>query len=147
MRTKIIYIWQLHIRQRLCLFNSKKKPLLQIQSIQLALVQWSLRQRYKNHAIIKKCLKYTFYFIFLLYLAVCATWRFKPSCLQKKLKWRMIKLIKELKQGLNMTNIINKISNWQDTRTPWIIMVIISAGLVVTSHSFFQNYLYMRPCE
>lgn len=59
----------------------------------------------------------------------------------------MIKLIKELKQGLNMTNIINKISNWQDTRTPWIIMVIISAGLVVTSHSFFQNYLYMRPCE
>ncbi|MDO2407117.1 disulfide bond formation protein B [Campylobacter sp. 47389-21] len=26
-------------------------------------------------------------------------------------------------------------------------MVIISAWLVVTSHSFFQNYLYMRPCE
>ena len=46
-----------------------------------------------------------------------------------------------------MTNIINKISNWQDTRTPWGIMVIISAGLVVTSHSFLQNYLYMRPCE
>ena len=26
-------------------------------------------------------------------------------------------------------------------------MVVISAGLVVTSHSFLQNYLYMRPCE
>lgn len=26
-------------------------------------------------------------------------------------------------------------------------MVIISAGLVITSHSFFQNYLYMRPCQ
>lgn len=42
---------------------------------------------------------------------------------------------------------INKISNWQDQRFLWILMIIASAGLVIVAHSFFQNYLYMPPCE
>ncbi len=44
-------------------------------------------------------------------------------------------------------NIINKISSFQDKRIPWILMIILSASLVILAHSFFQNYLYMMPCE
>ncbi|AQW85819.1 protein disulfide oxidoreductase [Campylobacter pinnipediorum subsp. caledonicus] len=44
-------------------------------------------------------------------------------------------------------NIVQKISSWQYTRYPWILLIIVSAGLVVLAHSFFQHYLYMPPCE
>ncbi|PSM53114.1 protein disulfide oxidoreductase [Campylobacter blaseri] len=43
--------------------------------------------------------------------------------------------------------IVNKISSFQDSRFPWILMIIVSAGLVLLAHSFFQHYLYMPPCE
>lgn len=42
---------------------------------------------------------------------------------------------------------IEWIAAWQDSRIPWILMIIAMGGLVIVAHSFFQNYLYMLPCE
>lgn len=42
---------------------------------------------------------------------------------------------------------IKKLSDWQDTRFPWLLMASVSVGLVLLAHSFFQKYLYMPPCE
>ncbi|WP_297574364.1 protein-disulfide oxidoreductase DsbI [uncultured Campylobacter sp.] len=42
---------------------------------------------------------------------------------------------------------INTIADWQDSRAPWLILTIAMAGLVILAHSFFQNYIYMLPCE
>ncbi|MSN95941.1 protein-disulfide oxidoreductase DsbI [Campylobacter sp. FMV-PI01] len=39
------------------------------------------------------------------------------------------------------------ISKWQDQRFLWGLMVVAMLGLVILAHSFFQNYLYMLPCE
>lgn len=36
---------------------------------------------------------------------------------------------------------------WQATRTPWAIMLGSSVLLLALAHYFFQNYLYMPPCE
>lgn len=44
-------------------------------------------------------------------------------------------------------SIIRKISSFQDSRFSWSLMIIVSVGLVIVAHSFFQNYLYMPPCE
>ena len=43
--------------------------------------------------------------------------------------------------------LMDKISNWQDTRTPWLLMIIITIGLTFIAHFLFQEYLYMEPCE
>ncbi|CAD7289484.1 protein-disulfide oxidoreductase DsbI [Campylobacter suis] len=42
---------------------------------------------------------------------------------------------------------IDKIAKWQDSRFPWVLMVIASISLVLIAHSVFQKYLYMPPCE
>lgn len=42
---------------------------------------------------------------------------------------------------------IDTIARWQDTRLPWLLLTIAMGGLVIVAHSFFQNYLYMAPCE
>lgn len=42
---------------------------------------------------------------------------------------------------------INRFSAWQDSRIPWAILSFVSIALVIFAHSFFQNYLYMLPCE
>ncbi|AII14405.1 protein disulfide oxidoreductase [Campylobacter iguaniorum] len=39
------------------------------------------------------------------------------------------------------------IQSLQDERAIWLFMSVIMGGLVVLAHSFFQNYLYMPPCE
>lgn len=42
---------------------------------------------------------------------------------------------------------IETISRWQDQRPLWLIMFTAMLGMVLLAHSFFQNYLYMAPCE
>lgn len=42
---------------------------------------------------------------------------------------------------------IATISRWQDQRFLWALMAVAMAGMVLLAHSFFQNYLYMKPCE
>ncbi|QKG28507.1 protein-disulfide oxidoreductase DsbI [Campylobacter sp. RM16187] len=44
-------------------------------------------------------------------------------------------------------NLIDKISSWQDSRFPWLLMTFVSVALVVLAHSLFQKYVYMPPCE
>lgn len=36
---------------------------------------------------------------------------------------------------------------WQDGRFLWTLMAVAMLALVILAHSFFQNYLYMAPCE
>ncbi|MFQ6342096.1 protein-disulfide oxidoreductase DsbI [Campylobacter sp. VTCC 70190] len=40
-----------------------------------------------------------------------------------------------------------KLSKWQDTRSPWLIMIVVTLGLTFVAHFLFQEYLYMEPCE
>lgn len=35
----------------------------------------------------------------------------------------------------------------QNTRVPWILMIIVTFGLTCVAHFFFQEYLYMEACE
>ncbi|CZE51246.1 protein-disulfide oxidoreductase DsbI [Campylobacter geochelonis] len=42
---------------------------------------------------------------------------------------------------------LQTISRWQDQRFLWIVMAVAMFGMVILAHSFFQNYLYMLPCE
>ncbi|TXE88999.1 protein-disulfide oxidoreductase DsbI [Campylobacter volucris] len=42
---------------------------------------------------------------------------------------------------------INKIATWQNTTTPWIIIAFVFIVLVFIAHFFFQEFLYMKPCE
>lgn len=42
---------------------------------------------------------------------------------------------------------VDTIARLQDQRFLWILMVVAMGGLVIVAHSFFQNYLYMAPCE
>lgn len=42
---------------------------------------------------------------------------------------------------------IATISRWQDQRFLWVLMAVAMAGMVLLAHGFFQNYLYMKPCE
>lgn len=42
---------------------------------------------------------------------------------------------------------INKIARWQDSRIPWVLMIIVTVGLTFIAHFLFQEYLYMEPCE
>ncbi|PAF44529.1 protein-disulfide oxidoreductase DsbI [Helicobacter sp. 11S02596-1] len=39
------------------------------------------------------------------------------------------------------------IAKWQDRRFLWILMAIVTIGLVLIAHYLFQDYLYMLPCE
>lgn len=42
---------------------------------------------------------------------------------------------------------VDTLVSWQEKRFLWIIMAIAMGGLVIVAHSFFQVYLYMKPCE
>ncbi|NLK67476.1 MAG: protein-disulfide oxidoreductase DsbI [Campylobacteraceae bacterium] len=42
---------------------------------------------------------------------------------------------------------IETIARWQNKRPLWIIMAVVMLSLIILAHSFFQNYLYMLPCE
>ncbi|WP_257929638.1 protein disulfide oxidoreductase [Campylobacter lari] len=42
---------------------------------------------------------------------------------------------------------VSRVSAWQNTRLPWLIMVIAMVGLTFIAHFLFQEYLYMEPCE
>ncbi|MCL2310340.1 MAG: protein-disulfide oxidoreductase DsbI [Proteobacteria bacterium] len=42
---------------------------------------------------------------------------------------------------------VDTLFEWQNQRFPWILMAIVMAGLVLVSHVFFQNLLFMAPCE
>lgn len=44
-------------------------------------------------------------------------------------------------------NVINKLNHFQATKTPWIILSFTMIFLVFLGHFFFQNYLFMKPCE
>ncbi|EPU2572120.1 protein-disulfide oxidoreductase DsbI [Campylobacter jejuni] len=39
------------------------------------------------------------------------------------------------------------LSKWQDTRKPWLILIIVTIGLTCIAHFLFQEYLFMEPCE
>lgn len=39
------------------------------------------------------------------------------------------------------------LSKWQDTRKPWLILIIVTIGLTCIAHFLFQEYLFMKPCE
>ncbi|HDZ4994332.1 TPA: protein-disulfide oxidoreductase DsbI [Campylobacter jejuni] len=40
-----------------------------------------------------------------------------------------------------------RLSKWQDTRKPWLILIIVTIGLIFIAHFLFQKYLFMEPCE
>lgn len=42
---------------------------------------------------------------------------------------------------------LNRIDKWQQGRFLWILMIIVTVGLTCVAHYFFQDYLYMDPCE
>lgn len=42
---------------------------------------------------------------------------------------------------------VDTLVRWQESRFLWIVMAVAMGGLVVVAHSFFQVYLYMKPCE
>ena len=46
-----------------------------------------------------------------------------------------------------MSRVLFKIYAWQNSRAPWFYLALLCASLVVLAHGFFQNYLYMLPCE
>ena len=45
------------------------------------------------------------------------------------------------------TSPVDTLVDWQERRLLWIVMAIAMGALVVVAHSFFQVYLYMKPCE
>ena len=42
---------------------------------------------------------------------------------------------------------VRKFLKWQDTRSPWIFIIVLTMSLVIIAHFLFQRYLYMEPCE
>lgn len=38
-------------------------------------------------------------------------------------------------------NFVINISKWQDTRKPWLILIIVTIGLTCIAHFLFQEYL------
>ncbi|CAM4039847.1 protein-disulfide oxidoreductase DsbI [Campylobacter armoricus] len=42
---------------------------------------------------------------------------------------------------------IDIMSTWQNTRFPWVLMIVVTAGLTFIAHFLFQEYLFMEPCE
>ena len=44
-------------------------------------------------------------------------------------------------------SLLGRIGNWEQQRWPWIVIAILSAGLVLIAHNVFQVWLYMKPCE
>ncbi|MDR0247699.1 MAG: protein-disulfide oxidoreductase DsbI [Burkholderiales bacterium] len=42
---------------------------------------------------------------------------------------------------------VDTLFRWQNQRFLWILMAAAVGGLVFIAHAFFQNYLYMPPCE
>ncbi|PAF43834.1 protein-disulfide oxidoreductase DsbI [Helicobacter sp. 11S03491-1] len=39
------------------------------------------------------------------------------------------------------------IAKWQNKRFLWLLMAIVTLGLVFVAHFLFQDYVYMLPCE
>ncbi len=35
------------------------------------------------------------------------------------------------------------LSKWQDTRKPWLILIIVTIGLTCIAHFLFQEYLFI----
>jgi disulfide bond formation protein DsbB len=42
---------------------------------------------------------------------------------------------------------VDTLFKWQNQRFLWLLMAAAAGGLVFIAHAFFQNYLYMPPCE
>lgn len=52
-----------------------------------------------------------------------------------------------MKDNYKSFSIKKRLSKWQDTRKPWLILIIVTIGLVFIAHFLFQEYLFMEPCE
>ena len=49
---------------------------------------------------------------------------------------------------MNSSNgLLDRIGLFSQTRWPWLLIAILSAGLVLIAHNVFQVWLYMKPCE
>lgn len=46
-----------------------------------------------------------------------------------------------------MNTFFNRVGAFEQTRWPWLIIAVLSAGLVLIAHNVFQIWLYMKPCE
>ena len=46
-----------------------------------------------------------------------------------------------------MNTLLDRIGLFSQTRWPWLVIAILSAGLVLIAHNVFQVWLYMKPCE
>lgn len=57
-----------------------------------------------------------------------------------------MKLIKKLWREL-ISSPVKTLVSWQESRFLWLTMALAMGGLVIVAHSFFQVYLYMKPCE
>lgn len=42
---------------------------------------------------------------------------------------------------------LSAVGRFEQTRWPWLVIAILSAGLVLIAHNVFQVWLYMKPCE
>lgn len=42
---------------------------------------------------------------------------------------------------------LKTINRWQNAKFLWILMIIVTVGLTAIAHYFFQDYLFMEPCE
>lgn len=42
---------------------------------------------------------------------------------------------------------LGSLNELQDTRWPWLLMIIVTFGLTCVAHYLFQDYLFMEPCE
>lgn len=49
--------------------------------------------------------------------------------------------------GSLVSSPVETLTRWGERRFLWIVMAIAMFCLVVVAHSFFQVYLYMKPCE
>ena len=54
--------------------------------------------------------------------------------------------IKQLMKDL-FSSPVDTLVDWQERRLLWIVLIIAMLALVFVAHSFFQVYLYMKPCE
>ena len=43
--------------------------------------------------------------------------------------------------------LLNKLTSLQEGRLLWVLMAVVTLGLTCVAHYFFQDYLYMQPCE
>ena len=46
-----------------------------------------------------------------------------------------------------MSRVLFRICAWQNSAKPWIYLIFVCALLIIIAHYFFQEYLFMAPCE